>query len=678
MQFHLSPAELDQLIRSISTFHENQEDSRILLAKADDERFLIFHRDFLEQLLGQESTGSGSKLARHFLELKLPFHLLMGSFNHLKGELLRIQAQRDEGQTDPFELYSRINRLYDQARQEAALCYLKHDASQTIPLNNTQMQHKLLIRLYRDWLEHIHLAITEDLKAFPLAPARESPFIDALHYPESLLICLDLKACDHILEQHRLIHQKAGILYAMLAAERFDSAYLAYRETREMVTELINLLGILYFESQTNRTQSFFNFAQASLYLPGEKYFCVINVRRLNQINHMYGVENGDRCLNLLDNCLNQLMEQHQSKMVFTRGIAGDFYLHCLRCTPDQVISLMTEIEHGVRKISDEQKLPFPIELSISGLRLTDLNELTTENMHLIVDFLSRSSGRAHLKLHQSPEEIAQLLDWMRQRYRQSINLSSKLNESQLEIFVQPLVTLDDQQDIHAFEVLGRFREEGGYISAGMFIEDIVRLGLSERFDRLILNKLVHQATELRQLTRRLFINVSPLTLEDSDYIEALNQAMAGPLSEFEIVLELTEQILLENLELIYRLHRLYGLNFAIDDFGTGFSSLQTVIELAVNGGIQYLKIDGSLTQQLGKNPASEQIIHITQQMARELKLKTVAEYIETAEQQDSLEHSEIDFGQGYLLGIPDPVKVWLGKLAYLRSKAEASLQIGI
>ncbi len=520
--------------------------------------------------------------------------------------------------------------------------------------------------------------LAEDLDRFPLTPANESRFTEALQYPESLLICLDLKTCDHILEQHRLIRQKAGILYAMLAAARYDTAYLAYRETRSLVSELTQLLGVLYFESQTNRIQSFFNFAQASLYLPGEKYFCVANLRRLNHINQMYGVENGDRSLQLLEDCFGELMQRHQSWMVFTRGIAGDFYIHCLRASRQQVLSLMQGIEDCLERLSRDRALPFPIELMTSGIRLTELNELTTENMHHIVDYLSRNGGGRHLQLRERPEEIDEMLEWMRQRYRQSIDLGRKLDDERIEIFVQPLVTLDALQEIHAFEVLGRFREEDGYISAGLFIDDIVRMGLSERFDRLVLDCLIRQADDLRLLTRRLFLNVSALTLEDTAYIDALNAAIAGPLSGFDIVIELTEQILLENLELIYRLHQRHGLNFAIDEFGTGFSSLQTVIELALKGGIQYLKIDGSLTQQLGKNPASEQIIRITRQMARELGLKTVVEYIETLEQKDTLEGIDIDFGQGYLLGIPDPVKVWLGKLAYLRSKAEATLSIGV
>ncbi len=677
MAFTLSEAEIGDLIDGLETFHRENSNLDQLLDTPALDRLRGVHRDSLLRLSRSDDLD-GRSLAHVYLELKLPFHLLTGSLNHLKSELLHIEASRHRDEIDPMQLYSDLNALHDAARQQAALQYLRADASASEPLGQAQMQNRLLIRLYRDWLERVNRALLDGLDGFPLTSAADSRFTEALQYPESLLICLDLKTCDHILEQHRLIRQKAGILYAMLAVERYDNAYLAYSETRQMVNELTQLLGVLYFESQTNRIQSFFNFVQAALYLPGEKFFCVVNLRRLNHINQMYGVENGDRSLQLLDDCLSQLLEKHQSWMVYTRGIAGDFYLHCLRCDRDRVEALIDEIEACVAEQQQQRELPFPMDLMITGISLTELNELTTENMHLIVDYLSRADTADQPRVRNSREELDAMMEWIRQRYRQSIDLVQKLDRDHVEVFVQPLVELDARQQIHAFEVLGRFREQNGYISAGLFIDDIIRLGLVERFDRLVLERLTRLSDELSQLTGRLFINVSALTLEDEGYIQALQQAMQGPLAGFEIVLELTEQILLENLERVYQLHEQHGLNFAIDDFGTGFSSLQTVIELALRGGIQYLKIDGSLTNQLGSNPASEQIIRITRQMARELGLSTVVEYVETREQLQSLEAIDIDLGQGYLLGIPDPVPVWLGKLAYLRSKQLQAVEIGL
>jgi len=175
-------------------------------------------------------------------------------------------------------------------------------------------------------------------------------------------------------------------------------------------------------------------------------------------------------------------------------------------------------------------------------------------------------------------------------------------------------------------------------------------MGLIVEFDRLILRQLARQSEELSRITNRLFINVSAASLEDKDYLQELRNILDGPLANFEVVLELTEQILLETRGCLAELHRRQGLIFAIDDFGTGFSSLQTVIELA-------------------RHEASERIVRITSQMAHELQLETVAEMIETMEQRERIRELGIDLGQGYLMGIPDTVGMWLGKLNYLESK---------
>ncbi len=272
--------------------------------------------------------------------------------------------------------------------------------------------------------------------------------------------------------------------------------------------------------------------------------------------------------------------------------------------------------------------------------------------------------------LETSAEAVEAMLDWLRERYRQALDLRTRLTEEATDIFIQPLVTLDESREIHAFEVLGRFRGENGYLSAGLFIDDLIALGLAPLFDRLVLQAVIRHAPTLAKITSRLFVNVSAASLAQPDYVQRLVDALRGPLAGFEVVMELTEQVLLEHRALVRDLHEEHGLTFAIDDFGTGYSTLQLVIELALEGTVSYLKLDGSLTRQLGITEASERIMQITRQMAKELNLVTVVEFIETLMQAERLEALQMDLGQGYLLGVPDPVPVWQGKLAYLRSKA--------
>ncbi|BCX88474.1 hypothetical protein MIN45_P0843 [Methylomarinovum tepidoasis] len=668
--FSVAASHLQAILESLTRFQRDYGGLIEQLESTQRERLHTIQETFLKHLLNGVRVD-GDALARVFLDLALPFDLLLGSLNHLKAEVLRYEtvAGRQVEHDEALQAFGAINQIFSLARNQAAEVYLRVEVRRPLLLEKAQMRSKMLIRLCFDWLAQINDAILNDLTAFPLTPAKDSPFAKALYYPESLLICLDMKVCDQLQERHRLLLQNAAILYAMLTDRRFEAAYLLYREIRRQLAELLDLLGVLYFESQTNRVQTFFKFLQGLLFLPRAKYLGVINLKELTRINQVYGIEAGDRCITLLEQCLNQVFERHAAWMVFTRGIAGDFYLACYGADGRQVGALLAEIEDCLKQCSEA--LPYQVSLRSVAIRFDELKEMTTENMHLVIRYLSQLARRHHNQVLESFQDQSAMWDWVRAQYRQTLDIRSRLQASELEIFVQPLMSLETWGELHAFEVLGRFREGDGYLSAGLFIDTLVEMGLVQTFDHLVLQRIIAQRETLAQLTRRLFINVSAASLEDESYLKALKAALQGPLAGFEVVLELTEQVLLENLELICCLHHRYDMIFASDDFGSGYSSLQTVIELALGGGLRYLKIDGSLIRQLGENPASERIVRIVHQMAQELELKTVAEYVETQTQLDSLRQVAVDFGQGYLLGVPDRVEVWLSKRAYLQSRSQ-------
>ncbi len=663
LEYQLNETQVEALLQSLRQFHEEYG---ALLEKPVEERMLAGFRDFLAGFDGDVDALAG-RLAREYFDLGVPFALLMASFNHLKQGVVEALAGHFP---NPLEHYAAIAHRFDRARRETARAFLVAEAGRTASLPLPALRDRILIRLILDWMQAVREAVRGDLDRFPLQPASESEFARALRYPESMMICLDLKLCDQIEEQHRLMVRQAGILHALLVAGRFEQAYLAWQDLDQRVSQLLQTLGALYLEAQTNFIGRFFEFVQASLFLPGRKFLCVINLRRLERINMLYGTDVGNQALACVEGVLRETFERHREWLLYTRGIAGDFYLLGQDVAPERLHELLTEIERrscGSRAGTD---LPVDLQLSYLGIELTAISELSTEDMHLVIQYLTERARQQGPALETSQEAVESMLGWLRERYRKALDLRERLTEESTDIFIQPLVTLDESRDIHAFEVLGRFRTENGHISAGLFIDDIIAMGLSPLFDQLVLQAVIRHAPLLRRITPRLFINVSAASLAQQDYVDRLVDALQGPLQDFEVVMELTEQVLLEHRDLVRRLNTEYGLAFAIDDFGTGYSTLQTVIELALEGSVSYLKVDGSLTRQLDTSEASERIMQITRQMARELNLVTVVEFIETIRQAEKLEALKMDLGQGYLLGVPDPVPVWQGKLVYLKSRA--------
>jgi two-component system CheB/CheR fusion protein len=126
--------------------------------------------------------------------------------------------------------------------------------------------------------------------------------------------------------------------------------------------------------------------------------------------------------------------------------------------------------------------------------------------------------------------------------------------------------------------------------------------------------------------------------------------------------IEITESIAMSDFESTARrlkLLREAGVKVSIDDFGIGFSNLSQLSRLPID----QLKIDRSLTQDIGRNSKSEAIIRAIVGMAQALEFRTLAEGIETQDQLDFLGDIGCDAVQGYLLGRPvavEQVDPWL------------------
>lgn len=116
--------------------------------------------------------------------------------------------------------------------------------------------------------------------------------------------------------------------------------------------------------------------------------------------------------------------------------------------------------------------------------------------------------------------------------------------------------------------------------------------------------------------------------------------------------LEITESHVMENSELavmVMNSLRKLGLEFSLDDFGTGYSSLSYLHRLPFS----FLKIDRSFVNQMTESEENYEIVHTIIKLARSLKMKIIAEGIETSEQAERLRLLQCDFGQGYFISKP-------------------------
>jgi EAL domain-containing protein (putative c-di-GMP-specific phosphodiesterase class I) len=192
----------------------------------------------------------------------------------------------------------------------------------------------------------------------------------------------------------------------------------------------------------------------------------------------------------------------------------------------------------------------------------------------------------------------------------------------------------------------------------GKFIRVLEETGLIHEVGRWALHQAI--ADYLRWRSSGLSavpiaVNVSALQLRSRAFVEEVEQAIAVDAAAASgLELEITESVIMEDVRLSgesLRTIRALGVSIAIDDFGTGFSSLSYLSKLPVDT----LKIDRSFVQDMTADQQGAVLVSSIINLAHSLKLKVVAEGVETEEQSALLRSMGCDELQGYLFGRPVP-----------------------
>jgi len=165
----------------------------------------------------------------------------------------------------------------------------------------------------------------------------------------------------------------------------------------------------------------------------------------------------------------------------------------------------------------------------------------------------------------------------------------------------------------------------------------------------------------------RIAVNVSPQQLRHRDFVADIKLAVGcDPATAAGLELEITESMVMPDLKhniVSLQVIRALGVCVAIDDFGTGFSSLSYLAKLPVDT----LKIDRSFIIDMNVGDEGSALVATIISLAHALKLKVVAEGVETSEQLRLLRSLHCDEFQGFLFGKPVPEEVFEAKYLALR-----------
>jgi EAL domain-containing protein (putative c-di-GMP-specific phosphodiesterase class I) len=196
---------------------------------------------------------------------------------------------------------------------------------------------------------------------------------------------------------------------------------------------------------------------------------------------------------------------------------------------------------------------------------------------------------------------------------------------------------------------------DGRIACAGDVVPAVERLGLIPLLDIRILElSTAHLAANP---TKRLSINMSPMTLESADWLPALSANLgANPGVASRLIIELTESLAIRDPDATRRrldAMKALGVAIAIDDFGAGHTSFKHLR----NFPIDLVKIDGAFAQNLSRSQDDQFFVRTLIDLAHHIGIPTVAEWVEDEATAALLTGWGIDFLQGDHCGRPELVE---------------------
>jgi len=266
--------------------------------------------------------------------------------------------------------------------------------------------------------------------------------------------------------------------------------------------------------------------------------------------------------------------------------------------------------------------------------------------------YLVKERGRGSFRFYQ-PQMNVDLLSRMKMDHA----MRRAMEQGMFRLHYQPQISLANGQLVGVEALIRWLDGELGNVSPVLFIPLAEESGFIITIGTWVLKEAVRQAVLWQNAGTpvTVSVNVSALQFQQTDFVEIVASVLKDSgLAPYLLELELTETILVRDAnETLNRLHALAALGVAlsIDDFGTGYSSLAYLKKFPISK----LKIDRSFVMGLPDDEGDRAIVSATIGMARGLKLKVVAEGVETIAQRDYLAGLNCESFQGFLCspGLP-------------------------
>ena len=376
----------------------------------------------------------------------------------------------------------------------------------------------------------------------------------------------------------------------------------------------------------------------------------VINIERFRLINEIYGRSVGDQILAQIGAYLQEMLVNLNA--IACRAGADIFYVYCIH--QDDYQDLQATLQNMLAKFANVNN----IRVRIGVWQYVDRGTVDPESwFDRAKTACDRISGNftTSVAIYNSGLHTKHLRE-----ERLIHDIYEAIEHKDLKVYYQPKYAIQgDKPHLRSAEALIRWIHPTlGFINPGDFIPLFESNGLIQMVDYYVWNEAAAQVRRWKEenhWTVPVSVNVSRIDIYDPDLENKLcNIMQENKLSINEYMIEITESAYSENskglIEVLNSM-RSKGFHIEMDDFGTGYSSLSMLTALPID----ILKIDMSFVRNMELDEKNKKMVELIIDIAKFLKVPSVAEGVETESQLRTLRKMGCDVIQGYFFSKPVP-----------------------
>jgi diguanylate cyclase (GGDEF)-like protein len=382
--------------------------------------------------------------------------------------------------------------------------------------------------------------------------------------------------------------------------------------------------------------------------------FLLIGIDHLARINDAFGFDVADA---VISDIAGRIRARLRGGDVLGRFSGNKFGLILKNCTVDDMNVAAERLLAGIRdNVVPTKSGPVSVTASIGAIGVPRHARAADEAINRAQEALDGAKRRragSFAIWRPNVERDAQRLV----NIRVTDEIVTALNERRIAMAFEPVVDAATR-DVAFHECLIRMeRDNGRMLLAPDIVPVAERLGLIRLVDHRVLELVVAELAQAPGV--ELSLNISPDTTMDPDWwasIEALMRAHPGVAER--LIVEITETVAIQDLDelrgFVTRLKN-FGSRIAIDDFGAGYTSFRNLRKL----GVDIVKIDGAFVQNIARSADDRAFVQTLIDLARRLKIKTVAEWVQDEEAACLLRDWGCDYIQGRLIGLASAKRPW-------------------